>query len=182
MPLAILLNPDDPLFEFEHMMQHREYFAVMDPLPRFSALPYQLASPRLDVGRPAGDWNLRHQRAHNDFNRTLPSNYLDGYTLSTVTPIPPPTPPPPPFDQATATDAGQFGVLPEHNLLEGTGPNSEDRSWWTFVNHQEHYEANNAILPLPTTAATSAGTGPGEANLSNPWWWTNRAPIQFPYW
>ena len=33
MPLAILLNPDDPLYDFEHAMQHREYFAVMKSLP-----------------------------------------------------------------------------------------------------------------------------------------------------
>lgn len=182
MPLAILLNPDDPLFEFEHQMAHRQLFAVLEALARFSLLPYQLDSPALDLRVPAGDWNLRHQQAHNDFNRTLPSNYNDGFFLTTITPIPPPTPPPPPFQQAGAIEGGEFGVLPEHILLEGTGPIAEDRSWWTFVNHLEHYEANNAILPLPTTSPTTAGTGPGQANLSNPWWWTSRAPIPFPFW
>ena len=94
MPLAILLNPDDPLYEFEHMMAHRELFALMT-LSHYSVLPYQLNSPSLDMAVPAGDWNLRHQVSHNDFNRALPSNYNDGYSLTTVTPVPPPIPPPP---------------------------------------------------------------------------------------
>lgn len=182
MPLAVLLNPDDPIYNFEHQMQHREYFSVMNPITRFSALPYQLDNAVFDIALPAADYNLRHQLAHNDFNRTLPSNYNDGYYLETVTPIPPPTPPPPPYDQAGALAAGQFGVLPEHILLEGvTDP--ENIAWWTFLNHQEHYAANEAILPLPTTQPTTAGSGPGQETVSNPWWWATVQPTYTgPFW
>lgn len=181
MPLAILLNPDDPLYDFEHAMQHREYFAVMKALHRFSKLPY-LLDPAVGAELAAGPWQLDHQQAHNDFNRDLPSNYNNGYYLTEVTPVPPPTPPPPPYTQATALDAGTFGIPQAQILIEGSAQGPENRSWWTFVNHEEHFLANAAILPLPTTAPTTAGTPPGVATVSNPWWWAQRAPVIFPYW
>lgn len=232
MPTAVLLNPNDPLYNFEHQMAHREYFAVMNHLP---VLSYLLDSPSFDTKLPAGDYLFRHQQGHRDFNGNLPSNYSNGYSLTTVTPpnatatgnssggtsltlsgvtnkvltgaavagsgvpagttITGQTSGPtggdgtyttnqptalsgvaltlshPPYQQANDLQGGHFGRLPEHVLLEGVGPKSENRSWWTFANHQEHYAADQATLPIPATSPTTAGTGPGQANLSNPWWW-----------
>jgi hypothetical protein len=185
MPLAVLLNPDDPIYAFEHAMQTRQYFAVMERLFGFSILPY-LLDPSIDTAEPAGPWNLRHQQSHTDFNRDLPSNYADGYTTEVVqppTPPPPPiVPPPPPYVQANPLDGGTFGIPQAQILLEGNGGSPENRSWWTFVNHQQHFTANNAILPLPTDRPLTAGTPPGVATVSNPWWWTQRAPVEFPFW
>jgi hypothetical protein len=245
MPLAVLLNPDDPVYGFEHAMQTRQYFAVMERLFNFSILPY-LLDPSTDTAAPARPWNLRHQQSHTDFNTDLPSNYADGYTTALVTPAPATgtgtstgttslamtavagtimigatvagagvpggvtivaqqsgatggngtyttsaattlpgvalTITHPPYTQATAIDGGTFGIPQAQILLEGDGGSPENRSWWTFVNHQQHFTANNAILPLPTDQPLTAGTPPGEAMVSNPWWWTQRAPVVFPFW
>jgi len=259
MPAAVLLNADDPIFGFEHMMQHRQYFAVMGRhdvhgnLSQFTVLPYVL-DPAIGMDRPAQPWNLKHQQAHNDFNGDLPANSNDGYTITVVTPpdvtgdgyatvtppatgtqtisiintsgqfligsdisgagiapgtfivsqqsgppgrdgvyilnqeVPPMAAVPvtithPPYQQADPIGGFGFGIHPPGILLEGEGQTPEQRSWWTFANHQEHLTANNAILPLPTTAPVGAGTGPGfDPNVSNPWWWATRGPVVFPYW
>jgi hypothetical protein len=245
MPLAVLLNPDDPIYNFEHMMQTRNYFAVMADLSGFSVLPY-LLDPSADMDQPAWWWNLVHQQSHNDFNNDLPSNYADGYTTTVIPPnvahgtgtsigttnltmtavtgtikvgasvagagVPADvniasqasgTPGGdgvyvttaattlaavaltitfPPYTQANAMDGGNFGIPQAQILLEGSGGTPENRSWWTFVNHQQHFAANNAILPLPTMQPTTAGTPPGEATVSNPWWWVDRSPVLFPFW
>lgn len=245
MPLATLLNPDDPIYDFEHMMAHRQYFAVLSRLSNFSILPY-LLDPAFETDMPAGAWNLNHQQAHNDFNRDLPSNWSDGFTTQTITPaaahgtgtstgttslsmtavtgtimvgatitgtgVPAGTTivsqasgttggagtyitsaattlagvaltiTHPPFTQANPLEGGTFGIPQAQILIEGDGGSSENRSWWTFANHQEHFIANEAILPLPTTAPTTAGTPPGEATVSNPWWWASRAPVIYPFW
>jgi hypothetical protein len=183
MPLAILLNPDDPLFAFEHMMQHRNYFAAMPDLSHFSILPY-LLDPSFEQIEPASAWNQSHQQAHDDFNAALPSNYSNGFTTEVITPPPPVPPDPqlPPYVQATPLSGGTFGIPEAQILLEGPGESAENRSWWTFVNHQQHFIANDAILPLPTQSPTVAGTPPGEATVSNPWWWSFRAPVKYPFW
>ena len=245
MPLVALSNPDDPLFDFEHMMQHRQYFAVMEELFHFTNLPY-LLDPAYEQNVPATAWNQAHQQAHNDFSGDLPSNYADGYTLTTVTPpaatgtgtstgtinltiasvtntiiigstvsgtgVPAGTTivsqasgpvggagvyrtnqattlsnvaltmTHPPYQQANPLDGGTFGIPQAGILVEGTGDNPGSRAWWTFVNHQQHYAANNAILPFPTMQPTQAGTPPGVETASNPWWWAFRAPILYPFW
>lgn len=245
MPLAVLLNPDDPNFDFEHMMQHRQYFAVLSELAEISGVPY-LLDPAFNTDQPAWSWNFNHQQAHDDFNHDLPSNYANGFTLHAVTPPPAhgtgtstgttsltmaavsgtimlnavvtgagvpagttivgqssgtsggagvyitnqPTTlggvaltiTHPPYQQATALDGGTFGIPQAQILIEGSGGTPENRAWWTFVNHQQHYVANNAILPLPTTQPLTAGTPPGVEIVSDPWWWTSKFPIQFPFW
>ena len=241
---AVLLNPDDPFFNFEHMMQHRQYFPVLPDLSAFSILPY-LLDPAVNQDMPAWWWNKTHQQAHDDFNHNLPSNYSNGYNLHTVTPLDatgsgtltgtslvvtgvtntillgstvagvgvpagttvvsqqsgspggpgtytvsqsatlPATPMTfshPAYHQAIALTPGTFGIPQGQILIEGTGQTAENRAWWTFANHQEHFIANDAILPLPTTAPTTAGTPPGQAAVSNPWWWVDRSPIKFPFW
>jgi hypothetical protein len=91
MPAVILTNPDDPMFSFEHMMQHRQYFGIMGDhnkqgtLSQFSVLPY-LLDPSFGTHLPAQSWNLNHQQAHNDFNADLPNTSSDGYTVTPVTP------------------------------------------------------------------------------------------------
>ena len=241
MPTAILLNPDDPLYNFEQMMSHRQYFAVMELLTRFSALPY-LLDPPWETNLPAGMWNLLHQQAHNDFNRTLPSNYANGYSITVVTPptasgtgtstgtttltvtavtntimvgatvagtgVPAGTTivsgpggagtyttnqpttltnaaltfTHPPYNQANSLSGGTFGIPQTQILIEGVGGDPASRAWWTFINFEEHHIADQAILPLPTTAPTTAGSPPGVANVSNPWWWTTVAPVIYPFW
>lgn len=245
MPLATLLNPDDPIYAFEHMQQHRALFAVLSRLHHFSILPY-LLDPTHDMEQPAWSWNKRHQQSHDDFNRDLPSNHEDGFTITVVTPpaatatgsstgttsltlsavtntvmigatvtgtgVPAGTTivsqlsgttggagvyitsqpttlsnmaltiTHPPYQQANPLDGGTFGIPQAQILLEGSGRTPENRSWWTFVNHQQHFVANNAILPLPTQSPTTAGTPPGQATVSNPWWWVDRSPIILPYW
>ena len=245
MALAILLNPDDPLYGFEHMMQHRAYFAVLSRLSHFSVLPY-LLDPGFGQDEPASWWNQSHQQAHDDFNTNLPSNYANGFNITVVTPpvasgtgtstgttsltvasvtnpvmigavvagagVPAGTTitaqqsgpaggagvyttsaattlsgialtfTHPPYNQANTLTGGSFGIPEAEILLEGVGGSAENRSWWTFANHQQHFIANDAILPLPTTAPTIAGTPPGEAIASNPWWWALRAPVIYPFW
>ena len=252
MPLATLLNPSDPIYGFEHMMRHRQYFAVMKPLDGFTAVPY-LLDPLAEPDQPARNWNRNHQQAHNDYNTTLPGNQGTGFTLTGVTPTPaiavgnansstsltlsgvsgtihvgdvvtdaipnfPPVPPgtvivaqvsgtpggngvyttnqptllinaslfvtQPPYQQANVVGgAGQtFGINQPGVLLEGISGDDQNKAWWAHLNHMQHLVADNAILPLPTTAPTTAGTGPGQAPVSDPWWWVDIGDINFPFW
>jgi hypothetical protein len=247
MPGATLLNHDDPIFAFEHMMQHRQYFAVMRPLDGFTILPY-LLDPTHNPDHPAWNWNQKHQQAHDDFNATIPSNSNNGYTLTSVVPpvitalgtsfgdtalalfgvsggtiiigstvsgpgVSPGTTivaqvsgPPggdgayltnlptltsnfpltithPAYDQANPiANAGTIGIHQPGILIEGEGETPERTTWWTFQNHQHHLVANGAILPLPTTAPQTAGSGPGTLPVSNPWWWAGLGQVNFPFW
>jgi hypothetical protein len=252
MPAVALINSNDPMFEFEHMMAHRQYFAIMGTpqtgvtLAGFSVLPYSL-EPANTV---PGDWNLRHQTSHDDFNSNLPSNANNGYTSTTITPpnltaignsipagtasttlqLTSVTPPQiiigslifgfgvtitaqqtgtpggdgnytisgplnvtgaamtishAPYQEVTIIEnPGTMSMNQPGILLEGMGNTPEQQSWWTFVNHQQHYEMNNAILPLPTTAAMTAVTGPDQTVVvvSNPWWWAQKGPVIYPFW
>ena len=253
MPAAILINHQDPIFEFEHMMGHRQYFAVMSSsdrgLSKFSALPYIL-DPAQRTEQPAENWNHNHQQAHDDYNSNLPNNSNNGVNITTVVPpdvtglgtaAPPPpattttsltlsnlshsilinstvvelgvtivaqesgptggngtytVSPPipallnvpltithPPYQQGTQlTDQGTFGIHQSGILIEGDGQTEGNRAWWTFANHTQHLIANDIVLPIPTTAATTAGTGPGfVTNVSDPWWWT-LIEVIFPFW
>lgn len=127
MPTSILLNPADPIFAFEHMMAHRRYFAVMSPLNRFSALPY-LLDPAYDTNIRASMWHINHQKAHTDFANSLPANYNAG--------------------------PDQVGIPTAQPLADSDLSNAESLTWWTFLQHEEHYLADQAILPL------QAGTWP----------------------
>jgi len=254
MPSATLLNRDDPIYDFEHMMAHREYFAIMgsnhpDGLSGFSVLPYIL-DPSRNTQQPAWDWNQLHQQSHDDFNNDLPDNSNNGVDVTTVTPpnvtgtgnatvtapatttdtiiltglshsiligstivelgvtvvaqqsgpaggngtytVSPPIPAlvnfpltitHPPYQQATKLmDQGRFGIQQAGILIEGDGQSPENRAWWTFANHHQHLIANDIVLPLPTTAPTTAGTGPGTVtDVSDPWWW-EIVDVVFPFW
>ena len=124
---TLLAMPDDPVglatFAFEHAMSHRTYLGAMAPLTRFSVLPYFIHPMQNDPS-----WRLDHQQAQNDFTSTMP-------TWGNPPPVPP------------APGTLSVAVPLAHNLLDL--PNLDDpgqRSWWTFVNHQEHYIAS-ANLP-----------------------------------
>lgn len=128
--MATLLNIDDPLYHFEHLMQHRQYFAVMPQLYNYGALPY-LIDPLFMTDVVAGPWHLVHQQMHDDFNGVLPSYYQ--------------------YNPATDINI-QFDILQSGILGE------ENRTWWAFTNHLEHTIANDAILPLPSSPPLPAWT------------------------
>ena len=116
---ANLLYIGDPkTFVFEHMMAHRNYFAVMSPLTRFSVLPYLLDPMPVSVPI-AGDWMLDHQQAHNDALNHVPVH----------------------FGVATV------GLAVGQILMDTDLNNASQRAWWTFQNHMEHYIANSTVLP-----------------------------------
>jgi hypothetical protein len=112
-------------WSFEHAMAHRTLLAAMSPLTQFSTIPYSvfMFDPMTDQGVniPAGWWNQLHQQAHDDFTNALPSYY--GATVAGI-PI------------------GQI-------LVDADLSQAEQMTWWTFVNHQEHYIANATLIPLP---------------------------------
>lgn len=125
MPTAVLTNSDDPIFAFEHMMAHRRYFAVMSPLNRFSVLPYVL-DPVYDTEIRASMWHQNHQQAHTDFATSLPANY----------------------------NTKEIGLPTFQPVADSDLANPESATWWTFIQHREHFLADEAILP------TQAGTFP----------------------
>lgn len=58
MPLAVLLNPDDPLFAFEHDQQTRALVAATGLLTSF------VLDPTYDTNQPATKWHQDHQASH----------------------------------------------------------------------------------------------------------------------
>ena len=105
-------------------MTHRDALGVMSPLVRFSVIPYFL-DPLLNVGTPASFWHLDHQQAHNDAANNLPATYLG--------------------------DIIPLGISIGANLVDSNLDDPWNRSWWTFINHMEHYIGSNTILPQPQT-------------------------------
>lgn len=148
MPLCSLLNTDDPIFDFEHAMAHREVLAVMAPLSNYSAIPYFIEPwplPFPPYPDPATDWRLDHQQAHNDFSSAMPGYFL-------------------------AEHVG-FGIPDNQNLLENDLNNEASRTWWTFANHQEHFIASGVISPLPGTLPTGAAPGWwSDVTVNYPFW------------
>lgn len=54
-------------FAFEHTMAHRQLWASMAPLDRFSVMPYSLYP-----GTNFSEWHFDHQQAHNDTQGVFP--------------------------------------------------------------------------------------------------------------
>jgi hypothetical protein len=127
MALVTLLNINDPAFGFENAMATRNELGVMSPLTRFSVIPYFLDPIMPVMPTPADWWNLNHQQAHNDAMNALPYAYLSDIDLS-------------------------FAV--GANLVDTDLNDPEERSWWTFINHLEHFVSSNAILPNPQIPPT----------------------------
>lgn len=148
MPLVTLLNIDDPLFDFEHAMAHREVLAVMAPLSRYSAIPYFIEpwpQPFPPFPAPGTDWRQDHQQAHNDLTVALPGFW--------------------------GADNIGFGIPQSQNLIDNDLNNPGSRPWWTFTNHMEHYVANTSIYPLPGTLPTAVAPGWwSEVTVNYPFW------------
>lgn len=115
MPSAVLLNPSDPMFVFEHMQQTQALWTAMQ-IAGLSVLPYVL-DPAYDTEIPGSAWHLNHQQSHDDFNAALPS-YRGSLTV---------------------------GIPQNEILIDSNLANADQLTWWTFINHQEHYVANNTI-------------------------------------
>lgn len=131
MPTAILLNIDDPLYDFQHAMSHRLYYAIMSPLTRFSVMPYFI-TPMPGAMPPATNWRLNHQRAHNDFANHVPADF----------------------------SASRFGIPAWANLVDTDLNDPGEREWFTFANFQEHYIADGTMQPFPTASALTPSTQP----------------------
>ena len=143
----VLLNPADPAFNFHHAMAHRAYYQAMGPLSRWSVLPY-LLDPPSDTARRASKWHLNHQQAHNDAIQALPSGW----------------------------ERPAVGIPSSQILVDSSLADPRSLTWWTFINHQEHYVADNALLPLPNTL-NQDGTA-----ASAPWWIPLPRWVRPPYW
>jgi hypothetical protein len=140
MSIGTLLNvPQHPagknVFAFEHAMAHREVMAVMGPLTQWSVVPYFIDPFQFDA-QPGTNWHLNHQRSHDDFVAGLPPDFL----------------------------AENPGMTTNQPVLDNYLPQQDNRSWWTFINHQEHYTANQTVLPLPFFLEGTHG--------GLPWWMT----------
>lgn len=132
MPTAILLNPDDPLYDFQHGMSHRLYMSIMAPLTRFSGMPY-FVEPRFDPSPPAAaNWRRNHQRAHDDLANHVPSDF----------------------------PAAAFGIPAWSNLVDTDLNDPGERQWWVFANFTEHRIADQTMQPFPTESAIAPATQP----------------------
>ena len=117
-------------WSFEHAMAHRSLMAVMGPLTQWSVMPYFI-DPADFQATPANKWNLNHQQGHDDFTRNLPA-----------------------FSTAHVA-----GIPMIQNLMDSNFQDQGQLSWWTHNNHQQHFVAANAVLPLPSWMAHP------------PWWY-----------
>jgi hypothetical protein len=102
MPLALLLNPADPMFAFEHDQQTRNLLAASRQSGSY------VLDPVYDSQYPATMWHKDHQQSHTDFNVGL-------------------------------------GILQNEILIDSDLANTDSLTWWTFVNHQEHSNANSVL-------------------------------------
>lgn len=119
MSRVVLLNMDDPWFSFDHAMAHRNALGVMAPLNRFSIVPYLLDPIMPDEPTAGDDWNLDHQQAHNDALANLPTHF----------------------------GASTIGLHIGQILRDTNFDNPEQRKWFEFQNHTEHYIGGNTITP-----------------------------------
>jgi hypothetical protein len=72
MPIATLLNRNDPSFDFDHDQFHRRMFTAIPAGAGASASPY-LLDPVIGAAVPAGYWNFNHATAHSDFANAFPT-------------------------------------------------------------------------------------------------------------
>ena len=126
---SLLYRPEDEraktAFNFDHAMAHRAYYQLMAPLHEWTVMPYFI-DPAQHVEIPGSMWHLNHQQAHNDFSLALPSD----------------------FQQPTT------GNPTRQILLDSNLDDPGSLTWWTFINHQEHYIANAIVLPAINQAQT----------------------------
>lgn len=123
-----------------------------------------LVLPAPDDARWRAVWSFDHQMVHDQMLAQLAPQTQFSAAPYFVEPLPAPVPPfPTPadmwnlkhqsahddFNQRVAT--GPFVGIPlNQNLVDSNLNAPEDRTWWTFANHQEHYIISAMIAPLPT--------------------------------
>jgi len=120
-------------FSFEHAMAHRQLWAAMSPLSRFSVLPYLI-----DPQQIGGKYLLNHQQAHWDMSQTLPT-FAPGLGLITVTE--------PDGTQQTVVPLGGLALSSNPPLQDTPLDNPDRTKWWLFANHTDHLDAMST-LPL----------------------------------
>lgn len=108
-------NTEKATFGFEHAMAHRQLWAAMSPLSRFSVLPYLI-----DPQQVGGKYLLNHQQAHWDMAQTLPSYF-------------------------GATAAGGLALTTNPPLQDTPIDNQERMRWWLFANHTDHLDAMSVL-------------------------------------
>ena|SRR6516164_5242692 len=74
----------------------------------------------ITVRRPSDSWHLNHQQAHDDADNAIPGTYLGPAIV---------------------------GYSP--NMKDANLADPWNRSWWTFMNHREHFIESSAMLPAP---------------------------------
>lgn len=111
-------------FAHDHRVSHRTYALGMSPLSRFAVMPY-LIDPQQENGK----YYLNHQQSHWDFNSALQS-FPTYYFQTAPTPMP-------------------MGLPSNQNLIDTDLTNQDKVTWWTWVNHNEHYAAQ-VSMPQPT--------------------------------
>jgi hypothetical protein len=133
MALATLLNlnVDDPrafaTFFFEEAMSHRTQLGAMNPLDRFSALPYFIDPPMITNGM----WKLDHQSAQSDANSTIPT-----------------------WGSPDPNYPGTLHVsVPEtRSIIDVNFSDQRERTFWVFWNHHDQFVAQG-FLPAHLTPA-----------------------------
>ena len=112
-----------------------------------------LLTPPPNDRRARALWEHDHDIAHRNFYATWAPKRFSNLT-SILDPMLPKYPTPADEwnldHQRAQDDFAQAGVRINGTLVDSDLRRSEDRTWWTFVNHQEHYQANQTI-PTPST-------------------------------
>ena len=135
MSTANLINLNDPAYEFWEAMEHRRLLGAMDPLTRFSVLPYLLDPIPTQLRSPAARfWAFNHEKAQTDAMSTTPTWTGIG---------------PPPYPGTFAVSV----TIPENqNLQDSDLTNPGQRAWFQFANWMQHYLAETE-LPRSLTPA-----------------------------
>ena len=116
-------------FAFDHIMNHRAFYAAMAPLTTYSVMPYLPLPDNAPQNDPM--WRFNHQSAHNDAMTALPTWPYSIILGLPTTQVPDPLP---------------IGVPNNQNLVDTDFADRGRRNWWLFSNHSEHYAAQ-AVMP-----------------------------------
>jgi hypothetical protein len=126
-------------FGFEHQQAHRQLWASMAPLVRFSVLPYILYPDPNNYG----DWHLDHEQATRDAAVTLPGTFGGiGFLNLENGRIPPGYR----FPDIPEPQTGTISSLnPVFDIQDYDLDIESQREWWTFQNHYWHLDAQSIL-------------------------------------
>jgi hypothetical protein len=99
---------------WDHAMAHRLLLGSMAPLTRYSVIPYWI-----DPTQDTGPWAQDHDQAHDDFRVDLPVMWGWWYI-----------------------GEQEYGIESAHQFLDTVPDNYGALAFWTFVNQQDHFIAN----------------------------------------